>query len=163
MNKGLEVIEAHHLFGFDYKNIDVVIPPLWCCTDNAAMLAMAAYYSDEKISELVAKVDGVGSEGEKIEIVVQEESWEIKNNISVAVQRHSSAAVGDKVYIISGADAAGYNFTKCTIYDTTTDKCTNATGIPAHKNFFGISVVDDKIYARDEYSLQTINEYKKVL
>lgn len=27
MNKGLEVIEAHHLFGLDYENIDVVIHP----------------------------------------------------------------------------------------------------------------------------------------
>lgn len=27
MNKGLEVIEAHHLFGFDYKDIDVVVHP----------------------------------------------------------------------------------------------------------------------------------------
>ena len=27
MNKGLEVIEAHHLFGMDYNNIDVVIHP----------------------------------------------------------------------------------------------------------------------------------------
>lgn len=27
MNKGLEVIEAHHLFGFDYDNIDVVVHP----------------------------------------------------------------------------------------------------------------------------------------
>ena len=27
MNKGLEVIEAHHLFGFDYNNIDVVVHP----------------------------------------------------------------------------------------------------------------------------------------
>lgn len=27
MNKGLEVIEAHHLFGFDYDKIDVVIHP----------------------------------------------------------------------------------------------------------------------------------------
>ncbi len=27
MNKGLEVIEAHHLFGMDYKNIEVVIHP----------------------------------------------------------------------------------------------------------------------------------------
>lgn len=27
MNKGLEVIEAHHLFDIDYKNIDVVIHP----------------------------------------------------------------------------------------------------------------------------------------
>ena len=27
MNKGLEIIEAHHLFGFDYKDIDVVIHP----------------------------------------------------------------------------------------------------------------------------------------
>ena len=27
MNKGLEVIEAHHLFGFDYEQIDVVVHP----------------------------------------------------------------------------------------------------------------------------------------
>ena len=27
MNKGLEIIEAHHLFGFDYENIEVVIHP----------------------------------------------------------------------------------------------------------------------------------------
>lgn len=27
MNKGLEIIEAHHLFGFDYNDIDVVIHP----------------------------------------------------------------------------------------------------------------------------------------
>ena len=27
MNKGLEIIEAHHLFGFDYDDIDVVIHP----------------------------------------------------------------------------------------------------------------------------------------
>lgn len=27
MNKGLEVIEAHHLFGFDYDNIEVVVQP----------------------------------------------------------------------------------------------------------------------------------------
>ena len=27
MNKGLEIIEAHHLFGFDYNKIDVVVHP----------------------------------------------------------------------------------------------------------------------------------------
>lgn len=27
MNKGLEIIEAHHLFGFDYDHIDVVVHP----------------------------------------------------------------------------------------------------------------------------------------
>jgi 1-deoxy-D-xylulose-5-phosphate reductoisomerase len=27
MNKGLELIEAHHLFGFDYQNLDVVVHP----------------------------------------------------------------------------------------------------------------------------------------
>jgi len=27
MNKGLEVIEAHHLFGVEYKNIDVIVHP----------------------------------------------------------------------------------------------------------------------------------------
>jgi len=40
-----------------YKDIEVVIPPMWCCTDNAAMLAMAAYYSNESVSELDMGVD----------------------------------------------------------------------------------------------------------
>lgn len=40
-----------------YKNVEVVIPPMWCCTDNAAMLAMAAYYSDEEVSDLDMGVD----------------------------------------------------------------------------------------------------------
>ena len=40
-----------------YKDIEVVIPPMWCCTDNAAMLAMAAYYSNEEISDLSMGVD----------------------------------------------------------------------------------------------------------
>ncbi len=40
-----------------YKDVEVVIPPMWCCTDNAAMLAMAAYYSDEDISSLDMGVD----------------------------------------------------------------------------------------------------------
>ena len=40
-----------------YKDVEVVIPPLWCCTDNAAMLAMAVYYSGEDISELDMGVD----------------------------------------------------------------------------------------------------------
>jgi 1-deoxy-D-xylulose-5-phosphate reductoisomerase len=30
MNKGLEVIEAHHLFGLDYENISVVVHPQSC-------------------------------------------------------------------------------------------------------------------------------------
>ena len=40
-----------------YKDVEVVIPPMWCCTDNAAMLAMAAYYSNEEISSLDMGVD----------------------------------------------------------------------------------------------------------
>jgi len=40
-----------------HNNVDVVIPPMWCCTDNAAMLAMAAYYSNESLSELDMGVD----------------------------------------------------------------------------------------------------------
>ena len=40
-----------------HKNVEVVIPPMWCCTDNAAMLAMAAYYSDEELSDLSMSVD----------------------------------------------------------------------------------------------------------
>ncbi len=40
-----------------YSDVDVVIPPMWCCTDNAAMLAMAAYYSNESLSELDMGVD----------------------------------------------------------------------------------------------------------
>jgi N6-L-threonylcarbamoyladenine synthase len=38
------------------KDIEVVLPPLWCCTDNGAMTAMAAYYSNEDESLLT---DGV--------------------------------------------------------------------------------------------------------
>ena len=34
------------------KDVDIVLPPLWCCTDNAAMTAMAAYYSDEEESKI---------------------------------------------------------------------------------------------------------------
>lgn len=40
-----------------YKNVEVVIPPMWCCTDNAAMLAMAAYYSNDEVSSLDMGVD----------------------------------------------------------------------------------------------------------
>ena len=40
-----------------HKNVEVIIPPMWCCTDNAAMLAMAAYYSDEELSDLSMSVD----------------------------------------------------------------------------------------------------------
>lgn len=29
----------------DYPNIELTIPPLWCCTDNAAMIAVAGYYA----------------------------------------------------------------------------------------------------------------------
>ena len=43
--------------GEKYPDVEVVIPPFWCCTDNAAMLAMAAYYSDEDISGLDMGVD----------------------------------------------------------------------------------------------------------
>lgn len=34
------------------SNIEVVLPPLWCCTDNAAMTAMAGFYSDEEESSI---------------------------------------------------------------------------------------------------------------
>ena len=34
------------------KNIEVVLPPLWCCTDNGAMTAMAGYYSNESESQI---------------------------------------------------------------------------------------------------------------
>ena len=40
-----------------HKDVEVIIPPMWCCTDNAAMLAMAAYYSDEDVSDLDMGVD----------------------------------------------------------------------------------------------------------
>ncbi len=41
----------------EYKDIEVIIPPMWCCTDNAAMLAMAAYYSNEEFSDLMMGVN----------------------------------------------------------------------------------------------------------
>ena len=34
------------------KSIEVVLPPLWCCTDNGAMTAMAGYYSNEEESKI---------------------------------------------------------------------------------------------------------------
>lgn len=37
--------------------IEVVLPPLWCCTDNGAMTAMAAYYSNEEESSLEDSVN----------------------------------------------------------------------------------------------------------
>ena len=55
-NKELRKVIVERVNG-KYKDIDVVIPPLWCCTDNAAMLAMAAYYSDEELSSLDMGVD----------------------------------------------------------------------------------------------------------
>lgn len=39
------------------KDIEVVLPPLWCCTDNGAMTAMAAYYSNEEESSLLDSVN----------------------------------------------------------------------------------------------------------
>ena len=34
------------------KSIEIVLPPLWCCTDNAAMTAMAGYYSNENQAQI---------------------------------------------------------------------------------------------------------------
>lgn len=34
------------------KEIDIVLPPIWCCTDNGAMTAMAAYYSKDEESSI---------------------------------------------------------------------------------------------------------------
>jgi len=39
------------------KDIEVILPPLWCCTDNGAMTAMAAYYSNEEESSLESGVN----------------------------------------------------------------------------------------------------------
>ena len=39
------------------SNIEVILPPLWCCTDNGAMTAMAAYYSNEEESDLESGVN----------------------------------------------------------------------------------------------------------
>lgn len=33
---------------FENETIDLVLPPLWCCTDNAAMIAMVASYMYDK-------------------------------------------------------------------------------------------------------------------
>ena len=29
---------------FDCENVEVIVPPLWCTTDNAAMIGVAGYY-----------------------------------------------------------------------------------------------------------------------
>ena len=55
-NKELRKTIAEKVNG-KYKDIEVIIPPMWCCTDNAAMLAMAAYYSDDSLSDLDMGVD----------------------------------------------------------------------------------------------------------
>ena len=34
------------------SDIEIVLPPMWCCTDNGAMTAMAAYYSNEDQASL---------------------------------------------------------------------------------------------------------------
>lgn len=55
-NKELRKVIVERVSG-KYKDVEVVIPPMWCCTDNAAMLAMAAYYSNEELSDLDMGVD----------------------------------------------------------------------------------------------------------
>ena len=50
MNKGLEVIEAHYLFGVDYDNIDIVIHPQSIIhsmveTQDSSVLAQVCYSS----------------------------------------------------------------------------------------------------------------------
>ena len=55
-NKELRETVVKRVYKKD-KEVEVVIPPFWCCTDNAAMLAMAAYYSDEDVSFLDMGVD----------------------------------------------------------------------------------------------------------
>ena len=39
------------------SKVEVVLPPLWCCTDNGAMTAMAGYYSKDEESSLDAGVN----------------------------------------------------------------------------------------------------------
>lgn len=41
----------------EFKDVEVVIPPMWCCTDNAAMMAMAGYYSENEAEDLDFGVD----------------------------------------------------------------------------------------------------------
>lgn len=40
-----------------YSNVEIILPPLWCCTDNGAMTAMAAYYSDQEESSISDSVN----------------------------------------------------------------------------------------------------------
>ncbi len=40
-----------------HPDIEVIIPPLWCCTDNAAMMAMAGFYSNNEPENLDFGVD----------------------------------------------------------------------------------------------------------
>lgn len=49
-----QVVERVNKFN---KDIEVVLPPLWCCTDNGAMTAMAAYYSNEDESSICDSVN----------------------------------------------------------------------------------------------------------
>jgi 1-deoxy-D-xylulose-5-phosphate reductoisomerase len=50
MNKGLEVIEAHYLFGVDYDNIDIVVHPQSIIhsmveTADSSVIAQVGFYS----------------------------------------------------------------------------------------------------------------------
>ena len=43
----------------DGSGIDVIIPPMWCCTDNAAMIAKVAsrLYDEQVFADLSISVD----------------------------------------------------------------------------------------------------------
>ena len=43
MNKGLEVIEAHYLFGCEYDDIDIVVHPQVMCTACSSMRPVPAH------------------------------------------------------------------------------------------------------------------------
>ena len=58
MNKGLEVIEAHYLFGVDYDNIDIVIHPQSIIhsmveTQDSSVLAQVSVSSESNSMPLV--------------------------------------------------------------------------------------------------------------
>lgn len=71
MNKGLEVIEAHHLFGLDYHKIEVIIHP-------QSIIHSAVEYVDGSV---VAQI-GLPSMHIPIQIChnLPREGWGIKTN-----------------------------------------------------------------------------------
>ena len=109
---------------------------------------------DEKISELVAKVDDVGSEGEVIEHIIPDK-WETKANMPKADGLMAGASFNDKIYVIGGHSNL-INTNYC--YDTTNNSWVAKTNAPISQCFGQVvERVGDYIYSIGTYYSQQSN------